>query len=48
MLHLNNHLLYNVDDYDESNDYAIDEQCYILLHEWQKVSYEYLQSALES
>lgn len=48
MLNLDNHLLYSIDDYDESSDYAIDEQCYTLLHEWKKVSYEYLQSALAS
>lgn len=48
MLHLSNHLLYNVDDYDVNNDYAIDDQCYSLLHELQKLSYDYLQSALAS
>ena len=48
MLNLDNHLLYSIDDYDESSDYAVDEQCYILLHEWQNVSYEYMQSALAS
>ena len=48
MLHLSNHLLCSVDDYNENNDYAIDNHCYVLLKELQKVSYEYLQSALAS
>lgn len=48
MLHLNDHLLYKVDDYDVNNDYAIDDHCYALLQELQKVSFDYLQSALAS